>query len=106
MNSARVLKDDVALVRDVTQMLRTDSSEEQVVEHLRQLGLDKLDSIKVLRSATGMSLGQAKKTVHCSEAWADRREADDAFHEAAFAAAKELGFVEVVPSHDDKATPQ
>jgi ribosomal protein L7/L12 len=103
MNSARVLKEDAALVHDITQMLRTGTSEEKVVAHLRQLGLDKIDSIKVIRAATGMSLGEAKERVHLSEAWADRREADDAFHETAFAAAKEFGFVEV---HDDKATPQ
>ena len=101
MNSTRALKDDAALADEVSQMLRTGSSEEQVVAHLRQLGLDKIDSIKVLRAATGMSLGEAKKRVHLSEAWADRREADDAFHDAAFAAAKELGYVEVSGREDE-----
>jgi ribosomal protein L7/L12 len=100
MNPARVL--DPALVHSLYQMLRSGSSEEQVVAHLRQIGLDKIDSIKALRAATGMSLGEAKEKVHLSAAWADCREADDALHEAMFAAAKELGYVEV-SGHEDEA---
>jgi ribosomal protein L7/L12 len=102
MNSAHALKNDAALAGEVKQMLQNGSTHEQVVAHLRQLGLDKIDSIKALRAATGMTLGEAKEKVHLSEAWADCREADDALHEAAFAAAKELGFVEVSQHEDEK----
>jgi ribosomal protein L7/L12 len=108
MNSARVLRvgqNDAAVAAEIGRMLQTGTSEEQVIAHLRQLGLDKIDSIKALRTAMGISLGKAKEKVHLSKAWADCREADDALHEAMFAAAKELGYVEV-SGREDEAPPQ
>jgi hypothetical protein len=66
--------------------------ENEVLGRLRQHGLEKIDSIAVLKTATGMSLADAKRVVHFSPAWADRREQDDALGDALHRA----GFIECV----------
>jgi len=74
---------------------------DEVIHRMRVSGYNKIASIKLLRDLTGISLGDAKVAVHSSPAWADCRQSDDALHEAAFAAAKELGFVEAVGTKDE-----
>jgi hypothetical protein len=54
--------------------------EEDIVLFLRQHGCSKLESIAILKSALDVDLGQAKKIVHFSEAWKDRRLEDEKFH--------------------------
>jgi hypothetical protein len=39
---------------------------------------------KMLRDLNGISLADAKEAVHYSKTWADRRESNEALHEAAF----------------------
>jgi hypothetical protein len=72
--------------------LAAGAREDEVLVRLRQRGLNKIDCIVVLREVTGMSLGDAKRVVHLSPAWADRREQDDALHEAL----SRMGFIECV----------
>jgi hypothetical protein len=68
--------------------LAAGTGQDEVLDRLRQRGLDKIDCVDVFRAATGMSVGQAKRVVHDSLTWADRREADeyveDVFWRAAF----------------------
>ena len=61
---------------------------------MRAAGLSMVPSIKLLASFYGLSLRDAKIAVHFSETWADCRESHEALHEAAFEAARELGFEE------------
>jgi len=51
-------------------------------------------SIKLSVRFCGISTRDAKIAVHFSATWADCRESNDALHEAAFEAAKQLGFEE------------
>jgi hypothetical protein len=51
---------------------------DDVIAELRRQGLHKIYCIPILHFATGMPLGDAKKLVHFSPAWADRREATNA----------------------------
>ena len=83
-----------ATLSDKLDLLRaayaTGMKQTALIQRMRDLGLNQFDSIKLLRQLTHISLGQAKEAVHYSETWADCREANDALHEAAFAAAQEL----------------
>ena len=58
---------------------------------MRQAGFNKIESIKMLRSLSGLSLAEAKRQVHLSPVWQDRLEADDDFHEQIYEAAAEIG---------------
>ena len=72
--------------------LASGAREDEVLGRLRQRGLGKIDCIAVLHAATGMSLNDAKRAVHYSPAWADRREQDDALGVSLLRA----GFIECV----------
>lgn len=50
---------------------------DDVLGELRRHDLSKIDSIRVVRDATGMALAEAKRLVHNSPAWADRRSLDE-----------------------------
>jgi ribosomal protein L7/L12 len=75
-------------VTSTTEMLVTRAREtlshggdvEEVLALLRQSGCSKVESIKLLREIAGLGLGEAKRRVHLSETWRDRREADDELH--------------------------
>ena len=81
---------DSAATLDVAGMLRSGAGRDQVIAKMREAGIDKIDSMKLLRFAAGISLGEAKKWVHLSPAWSDRRQADDDFHESIIRNADEL----------------
>lgn len=53
---------------------------EEVLRFLRANGFSVIDSIKATMEVTGASLAAAKKKVHRSEAWRDRRGTHDEFH--------------------------
>ena len=57
-----------------------DAVEEELLR-LRQSGCSILDSIKLIRAATGVGLGSAKVLVHSSATWRDRRAANEALHD-------------------------
>ncbi len=78
----------------VRALLTIGTSFPKVIRIMRSLGLNKIESMKLLRNYGGMPLGKAKDLVHLTEAWADCLEADEAFHEIAEKAARQTGFVE------------
>jgi ribosomal protein L7/L12 len=57
-----------------------DAIEEELLQ-LRRSGCSIVDSIKVIRDATGIGLGNAKIVVHNSQTWQDRRAAHETFHD-------------------------
>lgn len=63
-------------------MLTEAASAEAVVRHLKDQGLTKTHSIGALAVLEVADLNDAKKLVHFNEAWAGRRDGDEAFHEA------------------------
>jgi hypothetical protein len=60
--------------------LAAGSPYDDVLDWLRQSGLEKFDSILIIEE-TGMPYGEAKLLVHDSPVWADRRESDDRLEE-------------------------
>jgi hypothetical protein len=72
------------------------ATQTELIGAMRDAGLSIIPSIRLLVRFYGLSWSEAKAAVHLSETWADRRKSNDALHEAAFAAAKEFGFEEVV----------
>ena len=65
---------------------------EQVIDDLRGAGLTMTECIKAVMELQGVSLGEAKNTVHFSNAWSGLRETHDAAHESlARALTDELG---------------
>ena len=54
---------------------------DEVLVRLRERGVTKFDSIRVLTAATGMSQSEVNRLVHCSPTWADRRVADEQFED-------------------------
>ncbi len=59
-----------------------------VLQHLRDKGFSKLDSIKALREFCGLSLGESKRTATLSKVWADTLEQSNQLHDAFFEDAK------------------
>ncbi|PSQ70648.1 MAG: hypothetical protein BRD37_00115 [Bacteroidetes bacterium QH_8_67_23] len=54
---------------------------EAVLRLLRQAGCSKTDSMRVVRSLKEVPLGEAKRIVHFSDAWQERRADDEHFHD-------------------------
>jgi ribosomal protein L7/L12 len=59
-------------------------STEAMIARMREMGLSKPHSIKLLRDAKIMSLREAKEQVHFSPVWSDRLASDEAFHDAVY----------------------
>ncbi|MDX3658287.1 hypothetical protein PV646_13350 [Streptomyces sp. ID05-26A] len=57
---------------------------DEVLARLRQRGAGKIECMRVVAVAAGMSLGKAKVLVHQSPVWDDRRASDEAFQEWLF----------------------
>jgi 3-deoxy-D-manno-octulosonic-acid transferase len=57
------------------------SDQEAVLRFIREYGGDKIDSIRIIQDIYQLSHAQAKEAVHRSEAWKDRKNADELFHE-------------------------
>ncbi|MCR6660844.1 MAG: ribosomal protein L7/L12 [Asticcacaulis sp.] len=66
---------------------------EQAILLLKNLGYSKIACIKALRERYGVSLADAKKQVHFSPAWKERREDDERFHAQLEKAVTELGLI-------------
>jgi len=54
---------------------------EDILLMWREHGLSILHSMQCLAHITGMPLGKAKETVHCSSAWSDLRPEHDRVHD-------------------------
>lgn len=62
-------------------LLNERGSWEEVLAVVRADGSSKVDGIRATVEVLGLPLGEAKVLVHNSVAWADRRAADEAFHD-------------------------
>lgn len=56
-----------------------------ILDALRNEGFSKMDCIRASVEVLRLPLADAKRVVHESRAWADRREDDDRFHDALIA---------------------
>jgi hypothetical protein len=70
------------LLADARDLLDDEHDLEQALRFLRAGGFGMLDSIKAIMELTGVPLGEAKRLVHTSAAWADQRAEHDALHRA------------------------
>ncbi len=61
--------EQAALARHAEMLLETGEEHETVLSYLRKGGMGKLDSMRVLSSATGISLLKCKDIVQASTAW-------------------------------------
>jgi ribosomal protein L7/L12 len=64
-----------------TQNAAGDEHWEQVLVQLRADGFSPIESIKVTRAVRHVSLSEAKRIVHCSQAWTDARQGFDELHD-------------------------
>ncbi len=58
---------------------------DEILETLRAEGFSKIDCIRATVEMLRLPLADAKRLVHESRAWADRRESDDQWHDALIA---------------------
>ena len=77
----RVVPPEIAA--DVAAMFQRGAEPDSIVVRMRMLGLNKIESIKLLRDCCGISIANGKDIVDLSPAWADRRESDEKVHDAA-----------------------
>jgi len=84
-----------ATIAAMQRLVDAETTQTELIGAMRDAGLSIIPSIRLLVRFYGVSWSEAKASVHLSETWADCRKSNDALHEAAFAAAKELGFEEV-----------
>jgi hypothetical protein len=77
------------IIDEMESLVKSGAGQQQVITAMRAAGLHIGYCIKLFAQLYGVSLGEAKMVVHYSDAWASMRGEYDAFHEAAFEAAKE-----------------
>ena len=82
----RDLESSIQTSRD---MVNSGSSTEEVIARLRHDGFEVIDSIKILAKATAIDLAAAKRAVHLSDTWSDRRKGHEAFHDQVEGGARE-----------------
>ena len=85
------MKLDPNILRRCHELLSQGATMEELIAMLRESGCMKMESIKMMRTVTGMSLREAKAAVHLSETWADVRESHDRIHDQLCDALIELG---------------
>ena len=76
--------------RDYQKLLADGASTEELIQVLRDDGFSKVESIKALYDHRQADLAEAKRLVHFSRVWADRRASDEAFWDDLERAFKEL----------------
>jgi hypothetical protein len=82
------IPDDI--VTNIRNLAASGASQDDVIQKMRDSGLNIIASIKLLKRFFPLSTNEAKYVVHCSNTWSDCRAANEAIHEAAFQAAEEL----------------
>jgi len=75
------------LVANARTQISVGLTQGEVVNFLRRAGLNKIDSIVALHELYGMDLDDAKRLVHESAAWRDRKAADEKLHDELILAA-------------------
>jgi hypothetical protein len=84
------------LVAEFRSLAEAGATQQELIAKMRFAGLSIVPSIKMVSLFYGIPTNEAKWIVHFSDTWADCLQANERLHDAAFAAAKELGFEEVV----------
>ena len=69
------------VVTKCREMLSRGAPLEAVLAYMREYGLSKGQSIRVVVETVGKSLSEAKNLVHSSETWSDVRMRDEKFHD-------------------------
>ena len=72
------------------QKLLAGVSLDDVIAYLHIQGISILDAIKVVRNASGMSLGDAKQVVSCHAAWRSIAKANEVLHDESEAAVQDM----------------
>ncbi len=80
MNSLAASPVDPQVEQSVRAMFASGMPLDSMIDAMKSLGLDKIDCVKLIRNHGNMSLFAAKKKVHLSPAWVDRKQTDEAFH--------------------------
>ena len=79
---------------------------ERLIGEMRGAGLHIVECMKLMREFYGMDHGEAKRIVHCSDAWTDVREPAERLHESLIQAAKDEGWtVTEEPEQQEHAPP-
>jgi hypothetical protein len=86
------------IIDQMRTLASTGASLEAVIQQMRDSGLSIVPSIRLIESIFGLAPSDAKRIVHLSRAWQDTRSTNDALHESALSAAKELGLEDNVES--------
>jgi ribosomal protein L7/L12 len=81
---------DPGIVEDGRRPLRAGADRELLLVFFRDRGLDKIDSIRAIKSLLGLEFGDAKNLVDFSQAWSDRYESDSELKEVARKALRRL----------------
>ena len=68
--------------RDCHALLESDAPLEDVLTFMRDGGASRIESMRLLIDLKGLSLADAKTTVHSSQTWSDLRASAEEFHEA------------------------
>jgi ribosomal protein L7/L12 len=74
------IDEDSALTDAARASIASGANWEETLVELRRRGASLILCIKIVRDVRGISLGEAKKFVHFSEAWADVRATHEALH--------------------------
>ncbi len=90
MNSTVAAPVDPQVEHSIRAMFASGMPLDSVIDAMKGLGLDRIDCIKLTRDCADMSLLAAKKKVHLSPAWADRKQSDEALHASIKHAVDEL----------------
>jgi ribosomal protein L7/L12 len=94
MKTLTVRPIDPKVENEVMRMLDSGAPFDEVVHSMRLFGLNKIESMKLLREHAHISLSNAKSVVHLSRAWQDHLESDSLLHDQAIQAAEQLGFTQ------------
>jgi ribosomal protein L7/L12 len=90
MSAAFKTAEETVIASDAKRLINSGANHEIVLGFLRERGFNKLDSIKALVNATGMSLNNAKGIVHHGRAWQDTFSRDEEFHASLLKAVQAL----------------
>jgi ribosomal protein L7/L12 len=69
------------IIKEARSLSDQGKSTEEIIAFLKERGLSKVWSTKVLSEACGLDLRSAKEAVHFSSAWAEVRKAHEAFQD-------------------------
>ena len=83
------------IVERLRRFSQSGATRDELIERMRSEGLSIVPSIRLLSDFCGISIDDAKEAVHFSQTWADCLASNDATHEAAFEAVRQLGGSEV-----------